>query len=220
MSVAAHLGIDLRDYDRRIRTFIPDYDEMLDVAAAAVPPAARTIVDLGTGTGALAARCLQRAPAARVVGVDADGDILRAAARRLGSRATFVTGSFLRVPLPSCDAVVGSFSLHHVATRGARLTLYRRIRRALRRGGHLITVDCHPASDRRLAAAQHDAWEQHLRRAYSGRRARGFLDAWSHEDHYVPLHDEVALLARAGFDAEIVWRKGAFAVLRSAPARQ
>ena len=42
----------------RIRPFIPHYEEMLDVAAAAMPPRARTIIDLGIGTGALSARCL------------------------------------------------------------------------------------------------------------------------------------------------------------------
>ena len=33
MGVASHLGIQLTEYDRRIRTFIPDYEEMLDAAA-------------------------------------------------------------------------------------------------------------------------------------------------------------------------------------------
>ena len=83
MGVAAHLGIRLADYDARIRTFIPDYEEMLDVAAAAIPARARTLVDLGIGTGALSARCLRTAPRARVVGIDVDPEILTLAARRL-----------------------------------------------------------------------------------------------------------------------------------------
>lgn len=33
MSVASHLGIRIGDYDPTIATFIPDYAEMLDVAA-------------------------------------------------------------------------------------------------------------------------------------------------------------------------------------------
>ena len=46
MGVASHLGIKLTEYDSRIRTFIPHYEEMLGVAAAAIPPRARTIVEL------------------------------------------------------------------------------------------------------------------------------------------------------------------------------
>ena len=68
MSVSAHLGIAIDEYDRRIRTFIPRYEEMLEQAARAIDRRARVIVDLGVGTGALAARCLKHAPRARVVG--------------------------------------------------------------------------------------------------------------------------------------------------------
>ena len=50
MSVATHLGIDLAEYDARIRTFIPHYEEMLDVAASVIDPKSETIVDLGIGT--------------------------------------------------------------------------------------------------------------------------------------------------------------------------
>src|SRR5262245_22496301 len=131
MGVAAHLGIDLRQYDARIRTFIPDYEEMLDAAAALVRPDVRTIVDLGTGTGALAARCGARTERARIVGIDADADILTVARRRLGPRASFITQSFLRAPFPQADVFVASFALHHIRTRAAKSALYGRVRRAL-----------------------------------------------------------------------------------------
>src|SRR5207302_1411304 len=137
----------------------------LDVAAGAVPPRARRIVDLGIGTGALAARCLARAPRAAVVGIDADADMLAAAARRLGSRAAFVVDSFLQAPLPSCDAVVASFALHHVRTRNAKRRLYRRIHSALRPGGVLVVVDCQPSRDSQVAARERDAWTAPMRRA-------------------------------------------------------
>lgn len=216
MSVSSHLGIDLREYDGRIRTFIPDYEEMLDAAAAALPPGTRRLLDLGTGTGALAARCLARATRARVVGIDADASMLKIAEQRLHRyRATFLCGSFLRVPLPRADAIVASFALHHVRTRPAKVALFRRIRTAMGRGGRLVTVDCHPAADRALARAQRDAWSDHLRRFYTPAKARGFLDAWSDEDVYVPLETELDLLAAGGLHGEVVWRKGAFAVIRA-----
>jgi ubiquinone/menaquinone biosynthesis C-methylase UbiE len=216
MSVAAHLGIRLDEYDARIRTFIPDYDAMLDVAASAVPPDARTIVDLGIGTGALAARCVRRARQARVVGIDADGEILTVAARRLGARLTPLHGSFLRTPLPRCDAMVASFALHHVRTRTAKGALYRRVRAVLRPRGRLILVDCEPASDRRLRASQREAWLAHLRAAYSPAKARALLAAWSHDDVYVPLDVELRLLRRSGLRPEVVWRRDAFAVVVAA----
>jgi ubiquinone/menaquinone biosynthesis C-methylase UbiE len=216
MGVAAHLGIKLTEYDSRIRTFIPHYEEMLDVGAAAIPPHARTIVELGVGTGALSSRCLTLARRARVVGVDVDPEILALARRRLGDRATFITGSFLRAALPHCDALVASFALHHVRTRAAKGSLYRRIRSALRRGGSFISIDCQPAVDAAVRRAQFGEWLAHLRRVYSPGEAKAIFASWSHEDVYVPLDAELELLRAAGFRAELLWRRGAFAVIRAA----
>jgi tRNA (cmo5U34)-methyltransferase len=216
MGVATHLGIKLTEYDSRIRTFIPHYEEMLDVAAAAIPSPAPTIVDLGIGTGALSARCLRTAPRARIVGIDVDPEILTLAQRRLGDRATLVSSSFLRAGLPKCDALVASFSLHHVRTRRAKAALYRRIRAALQPGGLFISVDCQPALDPAVRRAQFDDWLIHLRRTYSPAQATALLEAWSHEDVYVPLDAEIALMRACGFLVELLWRRGAFAVIRAA----
>ena len=216
MSVATHLGIRLSEYDARIRTFIPDYEEMIAVAGEATPVDARTVLDLGIGTGALSAACLTRARRAHAVGIDADPEILTLAARRLGPRATLVAGSFTATALPRCDVAVASFSLHHVRTRPAKRSLYRRLHVALRRGGAMMIVDCQPAADSRVRRAQFDQWLAHLRRAYSPAAARGLLRAWSHEDVYVSLDAEIDLLRESRFRVEVLWRRGAFAVLRAA----
>jgi tRNA (cmo5U34)-methyltransferase len=213
MSVATHLGIDLAEYDARIRTFIPDYAEMLEVAASAIDSDARVIVDLGVGTGALSARCKERSAAAKLVGIDADAAILRTAVRRVPGMEP-ICDSFLRAQIPACDAVIASFSLHHVRTRGAKGKLYTRIFKNLRRGGQALNVDCQPARDRHIAQLQFEAWKAHLMRFYPEREAASYLAAWAREDVYVPLEAEVGLMQSAGFAVEILWRKGAFAVLR------
>ena len=213
MSVATHLGIDLAEYDARIRTFIPHYDEMLDVAASAIDPRSQSIVDLGIGTGALSLRCLAVAGRARIIGIDADAAILNAAARRLPPSATFVCSSFLRAEIPPCDAIVASFALHHVRTRGAKAKLYKRLAAALRRGGRVITVDCQPASDPSVALRQFEAWKAHLTQHYTRKEAESYLESWSHEDVYVPLEAEMELMRGAGLAVEVLWRKDAFAVL-------
>ena len=213
MSVAAHLGIALAEYDARIRTFIPDYEEMLEVAASAVPPAAKTIVDVGTGTGALAARCLQRAADARLVGIDNDAEILAVAATRLGPRASFIRQSFVTADLPRADAIVASLALHHVRTRAAKGRLYKRFKRSLNRGGRLISVDCHPSARRSIEGPQRAAWARHLEVSYSPAEAAGLFAAWKKEDVYMPLDVEIALMTGAGFTVDVLWRKGMFAVL-------
>jgi tRNA (cmo5U34)-methyltransferase len=218
MGVAAHLGIKLGEYDTRIRTFIPAYEEMLQAAASVVPVTARKIVDLGIGTGALSACCLRNVRRARIFGIDADPRMMDAALRRLQGRAELMCGNFIRAELPTCEAVVASFALHHVRTRVAKEKLYRRIRKVLRPGGLLVNVDCQPARDRKLACLQMDAWRSHLMKSYSRTKATEFLSEWAKEDVYIPLEDEIELMKRGGFVVEVVWRRGAFAVLAARAA--
>lgn len=219
MSVASHLKIDLADYDSRIRTFIPWYDEMLDAASGALtvlPNSNPAILDLGIGTGALASRCLDVRPRATVAGIDGDPEILAAAARRLKKRApalTLVAGDFERLPLPHADAIVASLSLHHVATRSRKRRLFERAHDALARGGLFINADCAPSLDPALARLQHAAWRDHMARTYSRRQVARYFRAWAHDDVYMPVATELTLLDEAGFAAEVVWRRGAFAVI-------
>jgi tRNA (cmo5U34)-methyltransferase len=220
MSVATHLAIDLREYDARIRTFIPRYDEMLDAAAATVNALRpRVVVDLGIGTGALASRVVRRG--VRLVGIDEDEGILAFAGTRLkADRPTLVAGSFLRVPLPPCDAIVSSLALHHVESRSAKGKLYRRARAALSANGVFVTADCFPSSLSTRAADGRRAWLAHLERSYSPREARGYLRAWAREDFYTTIEQEVALMVAAGFRCDVIWRHDGFAVIAGVPGRR
>ena len=216
MSVASHLGIRLRDYDAMIRTFIPDYEAMLDEAASALRLARRrspVVVELGVGSGALAQRCLSVAPRARVIGFDLDSGILALATRRLGRRLTTVSGNFLAMPLPRCDVITASFALHHVRTRAGKAALYRRCFNALRPGGLFVNADCCLATDRQQRVRDRDAWRAHLERSYRPARAERFLRAWAKEDVYFSLADEIAWLERAGFSVDVLWRHRSFAVV-------
>lgn len=223
MAVSSHLKIALSEYDARIRTFIPDYEEMLDAAASALVATGRpvkTVVDLGTGTGALAARVATAVPNARLVGIDEDEGMLGMAARRLKKhRATLTAADFVRADLPPCDAITASFALHHIEQRRVKEGLYARARAALRAGGVLVSADCHPPSNPALAAAGRAAWHAHLARSYGPRKAESFLRAWAHEDFYVPLDVELRILQTAGFTTDVVWRRGSFAVIAAVARR-
>lgn len=221
MAVSTHLNIDLGEYDARIRTFIPHYEEMLAAATESLGAASRpieTLVDLGTGTGALAGLMAKAARRARLVGIDEDQGMLAMAAKRLPRRrTTLVFGSFLRAALPRCDAVTASFALHHIQHHRDRKALCVRIAAALRRGGVLISADCYPPVAPTLAARGRRRWRDHLAATYGTREAEGFLRAWSHEDFYVPLPVELSLLEEAGLSPEVTWRRDAFAVVVATP---
>ena len=220
MSVASHLAVSPAKYDVRIRSLIPLYDELIAEVARALGHAARpvrTIVDLGIGTGALARACLEHTAGARIWGIDADPDMMAIARTRLGGlsrRVTMTTGSFLDVPLPSCDAIVASYALHHIRTSRAKLAFYRRCHRALRPGGVLINGDCAPASTTRGFARDLDVWFTHLGKSFGGRaRGRRVYESWADEDTYLPLAEEIRLLQRAGFTVDVPWRRSPFAVI-------
>lgn len=218
VGAAAHLGIRTGEYDARIRTFIPFYEEMLESAAIALSTAltarAPLVVDLGIGSGALAAKCLAELPRrTRLVGIDSDAAMLAMARRRLRQRVETIEGDFQHVPIPSCDAVTASFALHHVRTAAEKARLYRRLSRALRRGGVLVNADCCLASNLRARSADRTLWRRHLARRYGTVRAEQFLRAWAKEDVYLPLDQEIALLGRAGFVVDVAWRRASFAVI-------
>lgn len=220
MSVASHLAVSPAKYDARIRSLIPLYDELISEVARALDYAShpvRTIVDLGIGTGALARACLARVPAARVWGIDADEQMMAVARTRLGQlsrRVTMTSGNFLDEALPPCDAIVASYSLHHIRSRRAKGAFYRRCYHALRPGGVLINGDCAPASTPRGVARDLDVWHTHLAKTFGSRaRGRRVYESWADEDVYVPLEEEARLLTRAGFTVDVPWRRSPFAVI-------
>lgn len=217
MGAASHLGIDLREYDARIRTFIPGYERMLDIAARALANTVRgrspLVIDLGIGTGALSARALAVKTSIRIVGVDEDEEMLGAARTRLRRRLTGLQGNFEAVDLPACDAVVASLALHHIPTAARRLRLFRRVHRALRPGGVLVVADCYLASNPGIQADDRRAWLSHLHQTYTPRASQAYFRAWAREDVYVRLTDELRLLERAGFTVDVPGRWKSFAVV-------
>lgn len=216
MGAATHLGINLNEYDAVIRTLIPHYQELVAAAAAAVGASARNapaVVDLGTGSGALAHAILKVRPKARLVGIDDDAGMLAMAEKRLRGRIQTVEGNFEHTVIPRCDVISASFALHHVRTGRQKAALYKRGFAALRPGGMLVSADCCLAASKGLQQAHRADWQRHLQTNYSRAKAEKYLRTWAREDVYFTLEREVELLKDAGFSVEIAFRKSCFAVI-------
>jgi ubiquinone/menaquinone biosynthesis C-methylase UbiE len=216
MGATAHLGIKFNEYDAVIASLIPHYKPLIEAAAEAVDVAARmapAVVDLGTGSGALAAEILKVRPKARLIGIDADSSMLEAAQRRLKGRIDIVQDDFERARIPRCDVVSASFSLHHIDAGRKKGALYKRCFAALRDGGMFVSADCFLATDGQLRRRHRQAWLEHLQKKYTKKKAEQFLRTWAKEDVYFSLEREMDLLKDAGFSVEVTWRRDSFAVL-------
>ncbi|MBI3151992.1 MAG: class I SAM-dependent methyltransferase [Chloroflexi bacterium] len=105
----------------------------------------KRILDVGCGTGTLAAMVKQMYPDAEVVGLDGDSQILeiaRSKAKSLGVDIRFEQGMSFDLPYPdaSFDVVLTSFMLHHLE-KDAKQKTAKEMYRVLRPDGRLIGMD-------------------------------------------------------------------------------
>lgn len=103
------------------------------------------VLDVGCGTGTLAAMAARAAPGVKVTGLDADGAILARARRRaadLGLEIRFDEGISTELPYAdgSFDVVLCTLMLHHLSDQDKRRTAGE-FARVLRPGGRLVVAD-------------------------------------------------------------------------------
>lgn len=121
------------------------YRPAQDAVAAEVRAAGSTrVLDVGCGTGILAARIGEESERATVVGCDLSLGMLRQAARR--HRGGWLQGDALRLPVRdgALDAVVSTQAFHFMPDRGAAL---REFRRVLGPGGLLVIAMVNPHTE-------------------------------------------------------------------------
>lgn len=105
--------------ERRVKQYLLD--------AAAITPGA-LVLDLGCGTGTLSIWIKQQCPDARVVGLDADREILEIARRKAKRAAVdieFLEANAADIPMQDCsvDCLVSSLFFHHLPPEMKRKVL-------------------------------------------------------------------------------------------------
>jgi tRNA (cmo5U34)-methyltransferase len=176
----------------------PDNPFLTAVASPIRPTeAAISILDIGCGTGLELPAIFDRAPNARITGIDQAPNMLKELRRKFRCRMgqiTLTEGSCLDVPFGTrvFDYVVSRLTMHHFAIPTKR-GLYRRIREALKPGGCYIEGDqsASPEFERQVLRWYED---------YIAQLPDGDLGRWNF-DVTLSTDTQRRLLREAGFSS-------------------
>ena len=218
-SVEQHLGMQATEYDRVIRTFIPNYDKMFQEIMywlKAIVPENGKVVDLGGGTGSLADAIARKCPGLSIEIWDTDPKMLQVAGARLeryGNRIVLVEKSFDQ-PLPECSAVVTTLALHHVKDLEKKTEIYTNVFKALRSPGIFLNGDCTMSSEKHIQEAESQLWTKFMKsQGMTHDEVQKRLAEWAEEDRYFSIFEEISALQEAGFSQpECFWKHGPMAV--------
>ena len=227
-SVAAYDDVArVAAYDAKMEIMHPNRRKMAEIVGAILPfprAAEITILDLGTGTGFLAAQLLEIFSRAQVLAVDGAGAMMQQAQARLGhksQRLTWKICSFQELAhasdLPELNAVVSSFALHHLSA-AEKLALYRALLPKLRAGGWLVNADIllasHADIEARFQTLRQLGIQQRLREQTGEEKSLPAIAAELAEleqtdgDQPLQLDIDLNLLKQAGFRAvDCFWKE-------------
>jgi len=119
---------------------------VVDLAAL---PSGGCLLDLGSGTGAIAFEALRRRPDALVVGADFTLEMMRLGQRRAAPTPAWVGADALRLPFPenTFDAVTSGFLMRNVVDVEAGFAEQRRV---VKPGGRVVCLETSPPPDNAL----------------------------------------------------------------------
>ena len=184
---------DPETYLKNMLEEVPSYPDLQgQTAAAAKDVSARTILELGIGTGETAKRVLADHPDARLTAIDSSEEMLERAHTVVPEAE--LTLARLEDPLPDgpFDLVVSALAVHHLDGPGKQ-DLFRRIAAVLEPGGTFVLADV-VVPDR----------EEDVVTPIDG--------VYDTPDR---LDDQLGWLRDAGLDPETVWSYKDLAVVRA-----
>ena len=215
-----HFETEAQEFDDIILRLIPHYPVMLRALVDAIPfERSKPVraIDLGCGTGALAALILEAFPHARVTCVDLAENMIAAAKTRLARYPSveYIVADFYSFDFrDKYDGIVSSLALHHLLTDNDKQDFYRRIYESLNPGGVFYNADIVLASGRHLQSLYLSEWRKFMNRTVSKKEIEGkWIPKYEEEDRPAKLVDQLAWLLETGFiDVDVIWKYFNFAV--------
>jgi tRNA (cmo5U34)-methyltransferase len=218
-SVQHAFDLAAQDYDRTRRRLVPGFDDFYRAAIDLIrfPHDSRLkVLDLGAGTGLMAAFIAYSFPQARITLVDISNEMLERARARLelgGERFRFEVSDYGVDPIQEkYDAVVSALSIHHLSD-GQKRSLFDRIHGALNDGGVFVNAEQFRGATPERDRFHHERWITRVRElGVDDRDLAAALDRMKF-DRAATLEDQLEWLREAGFrDIDCAYKNLIFAV--------
>lgn len=202
-------------YDQTRRQYIPRFDDFYGTALDLIPyprDAAIKILDLGAGTGLLAALVAQAFPRVQITLLDISGEMLSKAQERFTSRADqaridYHTLDYLHAEIPGrYDVVVSALSLHHSPPNDLRV-VFQKIYAALADGGLFINADQVLGPTPALEDQYQQTWLRQIQQLGCTEHEVELALARMQADRTSTLDDQLTWLKAAGFEQVDCWYK-------------
>ncbi|MBQ7295443.1 MAG: class I SAM-dependent methyltransferase [Clostridia bacterium] len=192
----------ISDYDEHMIRFVEGCREGYILMADLVPEKAKTLLDLGCGTGLELDEIFKRIPDIEVTGIDLTKEMLeKLREKHPDKKMNLICGDYFKAPF-GCgyDCAVSFQTMHHFS-KDKKTELYKKIYSALSQEGMYIECDYMV-----LTQAEEDHWFKENDRI---RKEQGIGDGeFYHYDTPCTVDNQIALLKKAGFEiVEKVFRQ-------------
>jgi trans-aconitate methyltransferase len=217
-AVGAAFSAHAADYDRVRRALVPPFDDfygtVVDLVELWRPPGPYRFLDLGAGTGLLAARLLARFPDLKGHLIDLAAPMLDQARDRLGGGlVSFEVADYSTSPLAGpWDLIVSALSIHHLED-GRKKDLFARILGALCPGGLFVNAEQVSSTTALWAGREDERWRREAARL--GASPADITAALNRMelDRCATLEAQLAWLREAGFsEVDCAFKHWRFAV--------
>ena len=187
----------LDGYDEHMLNNIESAKEFYPFTASKLPMSENcSVLDLGCGTGLELEEYYKLNPSAKVTGIDLSRGMLEALEKKFTDKdICLICDSYFDVPFGESlfDGAVSVESLHHF-TKEEKVTLYSKLRKALKNGGYFILTDYFALSDEEELT--------HRKNLLALKEEQGIRDSdFYHYDTPLTVAHETEALIEAGFSS-------------------